>query len=73
MAKRDYRKEYREYHGRPEQVARRSARNKSRRRMAAMGAAVSGRDVHHVDGNPRNMRRSNMRVETAARNRGRKS
>lgn len=30
--KRDYKKEYREYHGKPEQIKRRDARNKARRR-----------------------------------------
>ena len=29
--KRDYKKEYREYHGKPEQIKRRDARNKARR------------------------------------------
>ncbi len=31
--KRDYKKEYREYHGRPEQIKKRDARNKARRKM----------------------------------------
>lgn len=30
---RDYKKEYREYHGKPEQIATRAARNKARREM----------------------------------------
>lgn len=31
--KRDYKKEYREYHSKPEQVKNRSARNKARKKM----------------------------------------
>jgi 5-methylcytosine-specific restriction endonuclease McrA len=30
---RDYKKEYREYHGKPEQIAQRSQRNKARRQV----------------------------------------
>lgn len=31
--KRDYKKEYREYHGKPEQIKKRDMRNKARRKM----------------------------------------
>lgn len=47
--KRDYKKEYSEYHGKPEQVANRSQRNKARREMEAQGkvAKGDGKDVNH--------------------------
>jgi hypothetical protein len=47
---RDYKKEYANYHGKPEQRANRSARNKARRKAMAQGRARKGdgMDVHHV-------------------------
>ncbi len=33
MTKRDYKKEYEEYHGKPEQIARRAQRNKARKEL----------------------------------------
>ena len=42
---RDYKKEYREYHGTPKQRAMRSLRNKARRKMG-LGVGVS-REVDH--------------------------
>ena len=42
---RDYAKEYRDYHGKPEQIAKRSSRNQARR---AMGLAKGDpREVDH--------------------------
>lgn len=70
--KRDYKKEYREYHGKPEQIKRRSSRNKARRKVNA----PKGRDVHHKDGNPRNNSRSNLTLRSPKNQRkegGRKS
>lgn len=70
MAKpRDYKKEYAEYHGKQEQINNRSSRNKARRKMVAAGADVSGMDVDHVDGNPKNNSRSNLRVTSKSANR----
>jgi hypothetical protein len=40
---RDYKKEYREYHGKSEQVANRSKRNQARRKMKAK----PGQEVDH--------------------------
>ena len=47
--KRDYKREYEKYQGRPEQIKNRSTRNKARALLAkAKGeAAVEGRDVDH--------------------------
>lgn len=54
--KRNYSKEYKEYHGKPSQIKRRSSRNKARRKMGN----PKGRDVHHKDGNPNNNSKSNL-------------
>lgn len=46
---RDYGKEYRDYHGKPEQIAKRAKRVQARRDMEkiAGAAALDGKDVHH--------------------------
>jgi len=48
-AMRDYKKEYREYHSKPEQIENRSQRNKARRTLEAQGRVQKGdgRDVNH--------------------------
>ena len=69
---RDYRREYDSYHSEPSQRKRRSSRNKARRKMAANGAKLLGRDVDHRDGNLMNNRSSNLRTLSVARNRGRR-
>jgi hypothetical protein len=66
---RDYRKEYDTYHGKPEQIKRRNARNKSRQKLKDAGVCVAGKDVDHKDHNPQNMKRSNLRVRSVAANR----
>ena len=47
-SKRNYRKEYADFHGKPEQIAKRSSRNKARRAAKRSGANVQGKDVGHV-------------------------
>jgi hypothetical protein len=71
---RDYKKEYREYHGTKEQLRRRSSRNKARRRMEKDGLVRKGdgKDVDHKDSNPLNNSRSNLRAMSASKNRARK-
>jgi len=68
---RDYKREYAIYHGKPEQIARRSARNKSRRALARQGLVRKGdgMDVHHKDNNPEDMRRGNLAVIPKSKNR----
>ena len=68
---RNYRKEYDNYHKRPEQKKRRAARNKARRRMTLLGSVRKGdgKDVDHKDGNPTNNSRSNLRVKSKSSNR----
>jgi hypothetical protein len=72
MAQRNYRKEYDNYHSKPEQRANRSSRNKARRKMAKAGYNLAGKDVDHKDGNPRNNSRSNLRIQSPSANRSRK-
>lgn len=68
---RNYAKEYANYHSRPEQIKKRSARNKARRLAIKLGKAKvgDGRDVHHKDGNPLNNNSNNLRSMTKSKNR----
>lgn len=70
--KRNYKKEYREYHGKPEQRANRSKRVLARRKMIKNGHARKGdgKDVHHEDGDPQNNKMSNLRMTSKKFNRG---
>ena len=71
MAARDYGREYRNYHSKPEQRKNRSSRNLARRLMKKkLGVkAIKGKDIDHKDKNPRNNARSNLRIRTKSRNR----
>ena len=64
---RDYRKEYDNYQGKPEQIARRSSRNQARRIMG--DKAEEGKDVGHKDNNPMNNDPKNLRNEDPSKNR----
>lgn len=52
--------------------AARASRNKARRQAIREGRAHKGdgRDLHHVDSNPLDDRKSNLRMESAHTNRG---
>lgn len=69
--KRNYRKEYDNYQGKPEQIERRSSRNKARHKMVAAGKASKGdgKDVDHKDTNPKNNSSKNLRVKSKSSNR----
>ena len=71
MAERDYDKEYRDYHGKPEQIKRRDARNKARRRLEREGRVHKGdgKEVDHKDHNPLNNSPANIRVRDRSANR----
>ena len=70
-SKRNYKKEYANYHSKPEQRANRSSRNKARRKAVAAGKARKGdgKDVHHKDNNPKNNKASNLKVTSKSKNR----
>ena len=70
---RDYKKEYREYHSKPEQRARRSSRNKARRLMIKKHGkrAIKGKDIDHKNRSPMDNRLSNLRIQSKKENRGR--
>ena len=68
-AKRNYRKEYDNYHARPEQIKRRNSRNAARNKLKKAGVAVAGKDVAHRNGNPRDNRRANLTIKPASKNR----
>lgn len=67
--KRNYKKEYANYHSKPKQIKNRTARGAARNKLKKAGVAVAGRDVAHRNGNPRDNRRGNLTTQTASRNR----
>lgn len=76
MAKRDYKREYQQYHGKPEQIANRAKRNAARTTLKnELGAkALKGKDVDHkvpLSKGGSNARR-NLRVLSKSENRARK-
>jgi hypothetical protein len=68
---RDYRKEYDDYHGRPEEIERRSNRNKARREMSKSKNLSWLDEVDHIDNNPNNNKSANLRVVSRNKNRTR--
>jgi len=72
MAKpRDYKKEYRDYHGKPSKIKERVSRDKARRKMTKLGLRRKGdgMEVDHKDGNPKNNSRSNLQIMSRSANR----
>lgn len=68
---RDYKKEYARYHAKPEQKKNRASRNAARAMAVKAGVARKGdgKDVDHKNGNPKDNRKSNLRVTTKKANR----
>jgi hypothetical protein len=68
---RNYKQEYERYQGKPEQIARRSSRNKARRKLIKAGRVKlgDGQDVDHKNTNPMNNASSNLRVKSKSNNR----
>ncbi len=71
MPVRDYKREYKNYHSRPEQRKNRSSRNLARRLMKKkLGIKkIRGKDIDHKDKNPMNNSRKNLRVRSKSYNR----
>lgn len=71
MATKARQKAQAKYNSKPEQKKRRAMRNKARRKMIKAGKARKGdgKDVAHLDNNPRNSSSSNLRMQSKARNR----
>lgn len=72
--KRDYKREYAIYHGKPEQIRRRAQRNKTRRAAVRQGLVRKGdgMDVDHKNNNVYDQRKSNLQVMTKSANRSKK-
>jgi hypothetical protein len=68
---RDYKKEYKNYHSKPEQKKKRASRNSARAAMVKAGKVRKGdgKDVDHKNGNPRDNSKSNLRVQPKSKNR----
>lgn len=68
---RNYKKEYKDYHSKPEQRSNRSKRVLARRKLMKKGRVRKGdgKDVHHEDGNPQNNGDSNLKVLSKSKNR----
>ena len=68
---RNYRSEYDNYHGSPEQIKKRAQRNKARRKMIREGKAHKGdgKDVAHLDNNTSHNSSKNLRMQSKAKNR----
>jgi len=66
--KRDYKQEAK-YHATPEQKKKRASRNAARAKLKKAGVKVAGKDVDHKNGNPKDNKRSNLRVQPKAKNR----
>jgi hypothetical protein len=72
-SKRDYKKEYADYHGKPEQIANRAERVKARRVMEKSGQATKGdgMDVDHIKPlkSGGTSAKGNLRMQSVAKNR----
>lgn len=69
--KRNYRKEYDNYQGKPAQKKRRASRNAARAKMVKAGKAKKGdgKDVAHRNGNPKDNRKGNLKMTSKKKNR----
>ena len=69
--KRDYDKEYRDYHAKPEQKKRRASRNAARALMIKKHGkkALKGKEVDHKNFNARDNRMANLSIKSRKANR----
>jgi len=70
---RNYRKEYDNYQGRPEQIKNRASRNAALALIKKVNGGKPKGDVHHKNGNPRDNKRDNLEVRSQSWNRSRNS
>ena len=72
--KRNYKQEYNNYHSKPSEIKNRASRNKARTIMENIhgGQKIKGKDIDHIDGNPKNNKLSNLRISTIHKNRSKK-
>ena len=68
MKARDYKKEYKRDHKPKKDKLDRAGRNKAHAIKERNGGVPKGKAVHHSDGNPRNNKRSNLKVISRSRN-----
>ena len=68
---RNYKKEYKNYQGKPEQIKRRAKRNAARAAMVKAGKANKGdgKDVAHRNGNPNDNKMANLQAQSKKKNR----
>ena len=68
---RDYKREYAQYHGKPEQIKARASRNAARREEEKKGRVRKGdgKEVDHKDGNPMNNSPKNRQILSRTANR----
>lgn len=68
---RNYKSEYSNYQGQPEQIKRRASRNAARATMAKDGKVTKGdgKDVDHKNGSPLQNNKKNLRVVSKTANR----
>ena len=62
---RDYKAEYKKFQSSTKAKKDRAARNKVNRKKKC----PAGHEIHHKDGNPRNSKKSNLKVTTKSKNR----
>ena len=68
---RNYKSEYQNYQGTSAQKKRRAARNAARRKLMKTGRVTKGdgKDVGHSNGNPKDNKAKNLKVQTKKANR----
>ena len=70
MTKRNYRREYDEYHSKPKQIRNRNSRNKARAKLGLVNnKKYQNYDVHHKNGDPTDNKLSNLEIVHKSKNR----